>query len=253
MNEQGRPGLRLDAVAQGTTGDVELRFPRGEEARAEAAAALVAVLQPVVGRYLGAPWEGMVRLELLDRARAGGANPVTGTLRHPLQSFDERSPRAAGALSYELGRILLYRATREDRFPAAAPRHPDWLLEAALSPLRYVWLGPDSWLDAVAEKVALFRWRKPFAEALLRDMARLNPRQRVVASAQCLLRSQTLTRAYPDWVRAWRRRLAADPTLDGERALAQVTDTPLAEWEVRFAADLAEAAATVQDTPPPEW
>ena len=253
MNDQARPQLRLDGVAQGRTGDVDLRFPRGEEARAEAAAALVEVLQPVVARYLGAPWQGVVRLELLDKARAGGANPVTGTLRHALRSFEERSPRSAGALSYELGRILLYRASREDLYPGAAPRHPDWLTEAALLPLRYVWDDAESWTVAVAEKVALFQWRKPFPEALLRDMGRLNPRQRVVASAQCLLRSQTLTRLHPDWVRQWRARLAADPSLDGEAALAQLTGATITDWEGRFAQDLAEAAATVSGNPPSEW
>lgn len=229
---------------------MELRFPRGEEARAEAAAELVALLQPVVARYLGATWEGVVRLELLEAARAGGANPVTGTLRHPLGSFDTRSPRAAGALSYELGRVLLYRATREAAYPGAGPRHPDWLVEAALAPLGYVWLPADGWVDAVAEKVALFRWRKPFPEALLRDMTRLNPRQRVVASAQCLLRSQTLTRAHPDWVRQWRAALAADPALDGEAALARLTGTDLGAWETRFLADLAHATATLADATP---
>lgn len=230
-----------------------MRFPRGEEARAEAAAALVGVLQRVVARYLGAPWNGVVRLELLEQARAGGANPVTGTLRHALRSFDERSPRSAGALSYELGRILLYRSTSEGAFPGAAPRHPDWLLEAALSPLRYIWEDAESWVDAVAEKVALFRWRKPFPEPLLRDMSHLNPRQRVVASAQCLLRSQTLARAQPDWVRQWRARLAAEPSVDGERALEQVTGTTLTAWEQRFAADLAQAAATQWSLPGAEW
>lgn len=232
---------------------MDLRFPRGEESRAEAAAALIGVLQPVVARYLGVPWQGVVRLELLAQARAGGANAVTGTLRHALRSFDEHSPRTAGALSYELGRILLYRASREGAYPASAPRHPDWLLEAALSPLRYVWLGADGWVDAVAEKIEVFRWRKPFAEALLRDMARLNPRQRVVAFAQCLLRSQTLTRAHPDWVRQWRTRLAADPAIDGERALEEVTGTSLAAWEARFAEDLAQAAATLRSAAASDW
>jgi hypothetical protein len=245
--------LRLDGVAEGRHADIDLRFPRGEEVRAEAAAALVEVLRPVVARYLGTTWRGPVRLELLERPRASGANPVTGTLRHALRGFDERSPRAAGALSYELGRILFYRATREDAFPGAGPRHPDWLLDAALLPLRHMWDDRGAWIDAVAEQVALFRWRKPFAEPLLRDMGRLNPRQRVVATAQCLLRGQTLTRYHPDWVRQWRARLAANTELDGEQTLEQVTSTTLAGWEERFAADLRHAADTVRDTPPADW
>jgi len=192
-------------------------------------------------------------LELLEKPRVSGANPVTGTLRHALRGFDERSPRSAGALSYELGRVLFYRASCEDAFPGAGPRHPDWLLEAALLPLRHIWDDRATWIDAVAEQVALFRWRKPLAEPLLRDMGRLNPRQRVVASAQCLLRGQTIARYHPDWVRLWRARLAASPELDGEQALQRVTSTALAVWEERFAADLTNATDTIRDTPPTDW
>lgn len=248
-----RQPLRLDSVAEARRSDIELRFPRGEEGRAEAAADLVDVLRPVVGRYLGVDWEGSLRLELLAEPRVSGANPVTGTLRHALRGFDERSPRSAGALSFELGRILLYRSSREASFPGAGPRHPDWLLEAALLPLRYIWHDRQSWVDAVAEQADLFRWRKPFPEPLLRDMRRLNPRQRVVATAQCLFRGQTLTRHHPDWVRAWRRRLAETPDLDGETVLAELTGTSLAAWEERFAADVRQATDTVRSTPPLEW
>jgi len=251
--ESARQPLRLDGVVESRRSDIELRFPRGEEARADAAAALVEVLRPVVARYLGVAWQGPVHLELLEKPRVGGANPVTGTLRHALRGFDERSPRTAGALSYELGRILFYRVSREDAFPGAGPRHPDWLLEAALLPLRHIWDDHIAWVDAVAEQVALFRWRKPFPEPLLRDMRRLNARQRVVASAQCLLRGQTIARDHPDWVRTWRARLAATPALEGERALQLVTSTPAAVWEERFAADLRNAADTVRDTPATDW
>ncbi|MEJ2287112.1 MAG: hypothetical protein P8Y02_00445 [Deinococcales bacterium] len=240
-------------MAEGSRSDIELRFPRGQEERAEAAAALVEVLRPVVARYLGASWQGPLRLELLAEPRASGANPVTGTLRHALRGFDERSPRSAGALSYELGRILFYRSSREESYPGPGPRHPDWLLEAALLPLRHIWDDRHAWIDAVAEQVDLFRWRKPFAEPLLRDSQRLNPRQRVVASAQCLLRSQTLTRHEPDWVRRWRAALAGQPALDGELALTDVTGTELEVWEQRFADDLRQATETVRSTPPREW
>lgn len=251
--DPARQPLRLDGVVESRRSDIELRFPRGEEARADAAAALVELLKPVVARYMGVAWQGPVRLELLERPRASGANPVTGTLRHALRGFDERSPRSAGALSYELGRILFYRASGEEGFPGAGPRHPDWLSEAALLPLRHIWDDRATWIDAVAEQVALFRWRKPFAEPLLRDMGRLNPRQRVVASAQCLLRGQTIARHHPDWVRLWRTRLAANAELDGEQALETVTSTSPAVWEERFAADLRNATDTVRGTPPTDW
>ncbi len=251
--DPARQPLRLDGVVESRRSDIELRFPRGEDVRADAAAALVEVLRPVVGRYLGVAWQGPVRLELLEKPRVSGANPVTGTLRHALRGFDERSPRSAGALSYELGRILFYRASVEDAFPGAGPRHPDWLLEAALLPLRHIWDDRATWIDAVAEQVALFRWRKPFAEPLLRDMRRLNPRQRVVASAQCLLRGQTIARHHPDWVRLWRAQLAAIAELDGEQALQRVTATSPADWEERFAADLRNAADTLRDTPTSSW
>ena len=243
----------MDGVGQGRRSDIELRFPRGQEERAEAAADLVEVLRPVVARYLGVGWQGALRLELLAEPRASGANPVTGTLRHALQGFDERSPRSAGALSYELGRILFYRCSREDAYPGVDPRHPDWLVEAALLPLRHIWDDRRTWVDAVAEQTDLFRWRKPFAEPSLRDMARLNPRQRVVASAQCLLRSQTLTRFEPDWVRRWCVALADRPALDGPAALAGVTETSMDVWEERFAADLRQATDTVRSTPAREW
>ena len=251
--DRARQPLRLDGVVESRRSDIELRFPRGEDVRAEEAAALVEVLRPVVARYMGVAWQGPVRLELLEKPRVSGANPVTGTLRHALRGFDERSPRSAGALSYELGRVLFYRASCEDAFPGAGPRHPDWLLEAALLPLRHIWDDRATWIDAVAEQVALFRWRRPLAEPLLRDMGRLNPRQRVVASAQCLLRGQTIARYHPDWVRLWRARLAASPELDGEQALQRVTSTALAVWEERFAADLTNATDTVRDTPPTDW
>ncbi len=253
MGDGSRPSLRLDGIASLQRGDLELRFPRGQETRAEAAADLVDVLRPVVARYLGVPWQGGVRLELLEVARASGANPVTGTLRHALRGFDERSPLSAGSLSYELGRLLLYRAGRDGDYPGSGPRHPDWLPEAALLPLRHVWVDRTAWLDAVAEQVALFRWRKPFAEPLLRDMRRLNPRQRVIASAQCLLRGQTLARYHPDWIRTWRRRLAEDPGRDGEEALELATGAGRAVWEERFAADLQQATETLGSPPPGGW
>ena len=253
MREGPRPELRLDSVAESLFGELVVRYPRDQAERAEAAAALVEVLKPVVGRYLGADWSGALRLELLETARVGGANPVTGTLRHALRGFDERSPRAAGALSYELGRVLLYRSSREGVFPGGGPRHPDWLLEAALLPLRHVWDDRAAWLDAVAEQVKLFTWRKPLAEPLLRDFSRLNPRQRVVASAQCLLRGQTLARYHPDWIRSWRRRLADEPTLDGEAALEDVTGTSSAAWEEHFADDLQLSTDTLRGTSPLDW
>lgn len=253
MDGGSRRPLRIDSVTEDRRSGVQLRYPRGEQERAEAAAGLVDVLRPVVERYLGAPWEGVVRLELLAEARASGANPVTGTLRHALRGFEERSPRAAGELSYELGRIHFYRSSREEAFPGAGPRHPDWLLEAALLPLRYIWDDRDRWVEALSEQVALFRWRKPLPEPLLRDMGRLGPRQRVVASAQCLLRGQTLALHHPDWVRAWRARLAQDVSLDGERALQLVTGTTLPVWEQRFEEDLERATRTLRSAPPGGW
>lgn len=253
MSEPSRPALRLDSVASLRRDDLELLFPSGQEERAEAAAALVEVLRPVVARYLGMPWQGTVRLELLAEPRASGANPATGTLRHALRGFDERSPRTAGALSYELGRILFYRASREPSFPGTGSRHPDWLPEAALLPLRHVWDDRAAWLDALADQLALFRWRRPIAEPDLRDMRRLNPRQRVVATAQCLLRGQTLARYQPDWIRAWCARLAEDPATDGEAVLEALTGVAMAVWEERFADDLRQATDTLRSAPPTDW
>lgn len=244
MNATGRRPLRLDSVAERRFGAVSVRFPAGEDAAAEAAADLLATVRPVVDEYLGAPMPGEVRLELLPQARASGANPVTGVLRHALRGLSERSPRAAGILSYQLGRIAWWRGTREAAFQGAGPRAPDWLVEAALLPLLHIWSDRDAWVVHVAEQVALFTWRVPFPEPALRDLARLTPSQRVVATAQCVLRSQTLTREQPDWVRRLRFALAADPGLTGIGALERVTGVEEAAWERRFGDDLEAAVAT---------
>jgi len=240
-------------VAERRFGDVWVRFPAGAEASAQEAASLIETLRPVVGDYVGEPLRGEVRLELLAEARASGANPVTGVLRHALRGLAEASPRAAGLLSYQLGRIAWYRGTREQAYTGAEPRSPDWLVESALLPLGQVWSDRAAWVEFVAEQVALFQWRKPFAEPLLREMGRLNPRQRVVASAQCVLRGQVLAWHEPDWVRRLRYALAADPGLGGVEGLERVTATDATTWEARFTADLEEATAALRSVPQRAW
>ncbi len=230
-----------------------MRYPADAEAAARAAAALLDVLRPVVDHYLGEPLRGDVRLELLSEPRVSGANPVTGVIRHAVRGFGEASPRAAGLLSYQLGRIAWHRTTGESRYLGPSPRSPDWLVEAALLPLAHAWSDRAAWVDYVADQVALFRWRKPFPEPLLRDLQRLGPRQRLVATAQCVLRTQVLARWHPDWVRALRYALAADAALSGVEALERVTATDAAVWEERFATDLDGIGAALEGEAAPEW
>lgn len=265
MRRAARTSIRLDQIAEFQGGGVSVRHPVGAEAEAEAAVALLSTLWPVVARYLGVAVGGVavdgvavggaggLQLELLAEPRVSGANPATGVLRHALRGLQRPSARTAGVLSYQLGRIAWYRCTREGALPWSAPRSPDWLVEAALLPLVRVWDDREAWTGYVAEQAGLFRWRKPLPEPLLRDLPRLAPRPRLVASAQCLLRAQTLARYDDGWVRRLRRILADEATLDGERALELATGVPRGVWEERFAHDLAQACATVRDLPTASW
>jgi hypothetical protein len=255
-----RASIRLDQIAEFQGGGVSVRHPVGAEAEAEAAVALLSTLWPVVQRYLGVVADGEavggaggLRLELLAEPRVSGANPATGVLRHAIRGLQRPSARTAGMLSYQLGRIAWYRCTREGALPWSTPRSPDWLVEAALLPLVRAWDDRDAWTAYLAEQAGVFRWRKPLPEPLLRDLARLGPRARLVASAQCLLRAQTLARCDDAWVRRLRRVLADEVALDGERALERATGVRRGVWEERFARDLEQACATVRDLPAAPW
>lgn len=240
--------LKFERVGERVVDEIVLRYPLGREAEAEAAAATLQVLVPVVERYLGAPLEGRVRLDLLEEARASGANPAVGVVRHALRGFSQRSPRAAGLLSYQLGRILWYRASGEAAHPGPEPRLPDWLLEAALLPLMHVWGDHESWLDYLAEGVRLLTGSRTLEEARLADMSGLEPQARRVALAQALLRGQVLQRLRPDWVRELRARLHDDPALTGEAALERLTGESSAALRARFEEGLRAATAAQADS-----
>lgn len=245
--------LRLEQVEERRWGDVRVRHPSGAEDAAERAAELLGAVAPVVERYLGAPLGGEVRLDLLERARASGANPAVGVIRHALRGFEQRSPRTAGLMSYQLGRIVWYRATAEGEYRGPPPREPDWLLEAALLPLLYIWSERERWLDYVAEQIERFAWRRPLDEAELTDQGGLEPRRKALALAQSVLRGQSLARRRPDWVRELVAVFGADPQLGWGAALERVSGEGDAAWRARFARDLEAWRASASDPALGAW
>lgn len=232
------PRLKHDQVAEHDAGDMVVRYPRAERALALASVEVVRALWPVVEAYLGAPWVGRLRLELLAEARASGANPAAATLRHAVRGFRTRSPATAGVLSYQLGQVLWYAASAEADYRGPAPRSPDWLLVAALTPLTHAWSDRDTWSDHVARHVQRAARGRPLPEAALAEHAALAPGALAQAVSQSLARGQSLQRRHPDWVRLMRAYLAAHPQTDGLTALAAVTGADHASWCARFAADL---------------
>ncbi len=231
--------LKLEQISEKTIGQLIVRYPLALEAQADKAAEVMLALIPVVESYLAADLTGPIRLELLAEARASGANPVTGTVRHAITGFAERSPRSAGLLSYQLGRILWYRASAERDYLGEQPRYPDWLLEAALLPLLYIWFDREAWLDFLGAQITLFKFRSPLASDKLNDLSRLSAKERSLANAQCVLRGQSLARRQSEWWRGLCSLLAAAPQLDALVGLEQLSGASLKTWEDRFAQDLA--------------
>lgn len=230
--------LRHERIAERAWGRIRVRHPVGADAAAERAAEMLSTVAPVVERYLGCAPVGEIRLDLLEEARVSGANPAVGVVRHAVRGFELRSPRTAGVLSYQFGRIAWYRATGEGAYRGVPPREPDWLLEAALLPLMHVWSPAERWLDYVAEQVDRFAWRKPLGEAELAQHRDLDPRRKALALAQSVLRGQSLVRREPDWVRFVVAVFGADPQLSGDEALERVTGLEPAALRATFASDL---------------
>jgi hypothetical protein len=230
--------LKHDQVADLLAGDLIVRYPRSEHETAVAAVELVGALWPVVESYLGARWSGTLRLELLAEARVSGANPAAATLRHALRGIQARSPASAGVLSYQLGQVLWYAASGESHYRGPAPRCPDWLLVAALTPLTHVWSDRRTWSDHLGRHLQRALRRRPLPEAALEAHAGLPPGLLAQAVSQSISRGQSLAQRHPDWVRTLLARLAADPRADGLTALAAITCADAEAWRERFAADL---------------
>ncbi len=233
------PGrLKHDQVAEHRDGDMVVRYPRSEHETALASVEVVRALWPVVERYLGARWSGRLRLELLAEARTSGANPAAATLRHAVRGMQVRSPVTAGVLSLQLGQVLWYAASGEAHYRGAAPRCPDWLLVAALTPLTHVWSDRQAWSDHVARHLQRAARRRPLPEAALASQVGLAPGVLAQAVSQSIARGQSLGQRHPDWVRSLLARLAAEPQADGLRALSAVTRADATTWRERFTADL---------------
>jgi hypothetical protein len=232
--------LKADRVSELDAGDIVVRYPVARAAEAQAALEVVRAVWPVVERYLGASWQGRLRLDLLEEARASGANPAAGIVRHALRGFEARSPATAGVISYQLGHVLWYAASGEAAYQGPPPRSPDWLVEAALLPLTHVWKEREAWLDHVAAHVRRVVRGPGLDERELADHARLSPKRQALAVSLSLLRGQSLLRRHPTWVVDLERALAADPIVAGTEALERVTGQALAWWLERFAEDLGE-------------
>jgi len=236
----GTPRLKHDLVADLDAGDVIVRHPSSELATARAAVEVVRALWPVVEAYLGAPWTGRLRVDLLAEARASGANAAAATLRHSVRGVQQRSPATAGVLSYQLGQVLWYAATEEAEYRGPAPRSPDWLLTAALTPLTHAWSERDTWSDHLARHVQRAVRRPALPEEALARHGDLAPGTLALAVSQSLARGRSLQQRHPDWVRALRAQLAAEPQWAAWEALEVVTDADAATWLERFATDLAQ-------------
>jgi hypothetical protein len=217
---------------------VTVRYPLAHRDAAETAADLLGTVMTVVERYLGARWQGRLRLDLLEDARASGANPAAAIVRHALRGFEVRSPATAGVLSYQVGQIAWYATTRERDYLGPPPRVPDWLVEAALLPLTHVWSGRESWLDHVAAHARRVLRSRPLEEAALEDHRSLEPRARALAVSTSLLRGRSLQGRHPDWVVEVVNALARRPEATGIEALEAVTGVDRVTHLARFARDL---------------
>ena len=232
------PPLKHDLIAEHDAGDVLVRYPRGARDEALAAVEVIRALWPVVEAYLGARWSGRVRLELLAEARVSGANAASATLRHSLRGLAERSPVTAGVLSYQLGQLLWYAAGREAEYRGPAPRTPEWLHLAALTPLTHAWSEREGWSDHLARHVQRACRAAPLPEEALERQAELAPAVRAVAVSQSLARARSLERRAPGWVTALLAALAADPQRTALDALELVTGAGADAWRERFRDDL---------------
>lgn len=220
-------------------GQVLVRYPKAHRSEAELAVQTLHDLIPVVESYLAAKWEGKLRLELLQDARASGVNPAMGMIRHALRGFEESSPRTAGLLSYQLGKILWYRASKEADYTGQEARSPDWLTEAALLPLLHLWSTRNEWLDYLAEQVSVLKKHRRLSSKRLETFSELSPSEQLLASAESLLRGQSLSKREPKWIVRLCQYLANNPQAHGLEGLERISSPSLGLWETHFETDIA--------------
>jgi hypothetical protein len=230
--------LKLEAITESHWGAITVRHTRSHQEAAEQAARIMQAIIPVVERYLGATSVGTVRLDLLSEARSSGVNAATGIIRHAARGFSERSPRTAGLLSYQVGHIIWYRSTFESSYMGGGSRSPYWLTEAALLPLMFIWSTRNDWLDYVSEQIRLVQRHSALAPTLLSEAPPLRSKERLLITAYCLLRGQSLSQRCDDWIRRLRMVMAREVQLSGLEALEQLTGRSASDWEQLFASDL---------------
>ncbi|MDZ7703218.1 MAG: hypothetical protein U5L04_01880 [Trueperaceae bacterium] len=238
--------LKLDSTTETMFGRLQVRHPQAFSELAREAAEVVDTVVPIAEAHLGSALTGTLRLDLLPQARVSGVNPTIGLLRHAMIAFDEPSPKLAGLLSYQVGQVLWYRATREADY-SGYRRMPDWLREAALLPLMHAWSDRERWLEALAGQISVVARGQLLTSTQMVDFSALSPKQGLVASAQSLLRGQSVGRRTPKWEAGLCALLGERPRLGGVEGLEHLTSLSLTDWEAHFAADLDDWVATLTD------
>lgn len=238
--------LKLDSATETTFGRLQVRHPQSFMEFAREAAEIVEAVVPIAEAHLGVALKGHLRLDLLPQARVSGVNPTIGLLRHAMIGFDKPSPRLAGLLSFQVGQVLWYRATREADYNGYR-RAPDWLTDAALLPLMHAWSDQERWLEARAGQLAVIAQQTPLTGKEMIDTSVLTPQQQLLASAQSLFRGQSLSNRVPQWEQGLCAVLGERVRMNAVEGLEHLTSLPLATWEERFATDLDDWTATLTD------
>lgn len=272
--------LKFERVREKVSGQVTLRYFTEEEGLADRWLELYHTSLPVVESFVGAPLEGSITLELVGTGRFA-ANPVAGVVQvaNSFQASDKPLLDAA-ELGYQLGRVLWYRASSDKNYLALnqlqfrssgfsspsrfgqrqrsnpfaaqvmdvdkAQRSPEWLLEAALLPLKHVWSNLQLWQDHLKAQLECYLQARETKETkglqlkkVSEDYTELSIDQPELARALALLRGQSISQRCPDWQRRVSRALSIDFELNGLSALSLVTRTSLSEWEAIFISDIA--------------
>ncbi len=232
-----RETLRSDKMSEKQVGAITLQFPKE---LAESASLILNVLLdiiPVAESYLEAPLEGKVYLEALSKDQEVSTDPTTGVIRYPLSGKEVRSPILAGQLSYQLGKILWYRASSYINYTGRQPRTPLWLEKAALIQLKYIWFDREEWLKFFRESLHLCQTHKLLSPKEL-NKTNLNPKNSQLAHAQCLLRGYSITQRFPSWPSHLSRILSIDFDLSGEMGLEALTSINPKTWEELFLEDI---------------
>lgn len=220
-------------------GAITLYFPKELAESASLVLNVFLDIIPVVESYFETSLEGSIHLEISTKTYKKPTKPSEGIIRYALINNPEvRSPVLAGQLCYELGKILWYRGSSDFNYTGLPPRTPLWLQEAALLPLKYLWLEQEKWLQIFRENLRLCQSTTLLNIKQLNKTPNLSIKDKSLAEAQCLLRGYSIDQRYPKWCSQLSRILSIDFNLNGEAGLIRITNTDLKTWEETFLTDL---------------